>query len=152
MPRKVCVRHSEAVVHALLICRMILFIIIGNACVIFLRISFFRNQARFLRIWFLRNELLVFAIIARPVAGWGRFSDDSAYPFFGRLSAEPDDLRGFGPWRRVADIRSESGFRIPQPKWRGCTGAECRIPREEREGRKLSARRGFCRDFGRHGW
>ena len=63
MPRKVCVRHSEAVVHALLICRLILFIIIGYACVIFLSISFFRNQARFLRIWFLRNELLVFANI-----------------------------------------------------------------------------------------
>ena len=81
----------------------------------------------------------------------GRFSEDSAYPFLGLLSAEPDDLRGFGPWRRAADIRSESGFRIPQPKWRGCTGAECRIPREEREGRKLSAQRRFCRDFGRHG-
>ena len=71
MPRKVCVRHSEAVVHALLICRMILFIIIGNACVIFLRISFFRNQARFLRIWFLRNELLVFANIGPGCAERG---------------------------------------------------------------------------------
>ena len=58
MPRKVCVRHSEAVVHALLICRMILFIIIGNAWVIFLRISFFRN------------ELLVFAnIISEALSG-----------------------------------------------------------------------------------
>ena len=115
MPRKVCVRHSEAVVHALLICRMILFIIIGNACVIFFRISFFRNQARFLRIWFLRNELLVFANIGPGCAErGGRFKiSATGFPAAAAGGKCPQTRKDRVPMQRLPSKRHETVHRTP---------------------------------------